>query len=989
MILILPKLKNKIRTICIFFVVIIYLIMTTSFGNNVLAITKDNSDFTYKVIILNSYHKGFTWTDDQTAGIISKLNASNTQFDISVEYLDWKRYPTNENLENNYAALKYKYSTQHIDLIFTTDDAALKFALENRSKLFSNAPIVFSGVNQNGINSITKGYSNFTGISEDIDPKNTIDLSLKILPTLKNVYLIFDNTESGKSTGELVMNTIENSFKNLNVIPLNNYSHDDIINLSKSMGKKSIFLLTTYYVDNNGSSINFEAFNKALYESSTVPIFHVYNFGLKNGSIGGSMINAQEQGNQAASLALKILGGTTASSIKIITQPTQKQILDYKIAKHYGITLDNISSNIQIINEPFSFIKTYKSLVYSTLTIIALLIVFIISLVSYSTRIRKLKKNLEKNNEDLTALYEELAATDEEIKAQYDELMETRDDLISSQERYSLVLDSTSVGIWDWDMNSNKLFFSDVWYEMIGYDRDEFLNEFTNWEDLIFPDDLASMRESRDTHIRLKTKYFENDFRLKHKDNHYIWIHSRGIALFDKNDRPYRMTGSHMDISKIKIYQNLLQENAYHDSLTGLNNRLFLYENIGEHLSSLNPNECFEAMFFIDTDNFKFVNDSLGHYIGDKLLIQFAKRLSEIENNDSIIFRLSGDEFIFFLKNGKSRENIESQAKLIINLFQKPFIIDENIINISISIGISIFPIDGDNLEVLLRNADIAMYKVKERGRNGYYFYSDLDNEEILAKVNIEKHLKNALSNDEFQVYYQPQIHTKDTTVYGFEALVRWINPTLGFIPPSTFINVAEETGVIVGLGQWVLKNACIYIKNLNTNRNTNYKIAVNISVIQLLQDNFLDMVFSILNETKLDPSLLELEITESIILDSPDLILNKLNILIENNICIALDDFGTGYSSLAYLKNIPFSTLKIDKLFIDDLAYDNSNTSLTDTIISLGHKLGLTIIAEGVETNEQLKYLEQNGCDIIQGYYFSKPLPPSTLEIWLDGYNN
>jgi EAL domain-containing protein (putative c-di-GMP-specific phosphodiesterase class I) len=275
----------------------------------------------------------------------------------------------------------------------------------------------------------------------------------------------------------------------------------------------------------------------------------------------------------------------------------------------------------------------------------------------------------------------------------------------------------------------------------------------------------------------------------------------------------------------------------------------------------------------------------------------------------------------------------------------------------------------------------MAMYKVKERGKNGFCFYNSLINDEIQARVNIEKYFKKALDNNEFVLHYQPQVNVKTKKIEAFEALVRWKSPELGLVSPLKFIHIAEETGFIVPLGEWILKTSCEFLKQINTVKSSDYKISVNISVMQLLQENFSDMVERVLSETGLSPTLLELEITESIIMESPDLIVAKLKLLRDKGISIALDDFGTGYSSLAYLRKIPITTLKIDKLFIDDISSAECNTALTDSIIDLGHKIGLTIVAEGVETNHQLEYLECNECDIIQGYLFSKPLPPEEIE--------
>lgn len=294
------------------------------------------------------------------------------------------------------------------------------------------------------------------------------------------------------------------------------------------------------------------------------------------------------------------------------------------------------------------------------------------------------------------------------------------------------------------------------------------------------------------------------------------------------------------------------------------------------------------------------------------------------------------------------------------------------------------FPEDGQDLDILLRNADMAMYKVKEKGKKGYRCFHNLFKEEFLERIHIENYFKKALDEQEFQLFYQPQINVNADSIDGFEALIRWDSPELGYLPPLKFIPIAEENGFIITLGEWILRTSCIYIKMLNDRIQANYKISVNISVIQLLQDDFANIVKNILEKTGLDASLLELEITESVIMESAKVITKKIAELREIGVRIALDDFGTGYSSLSYVKSLPITTLKIDKIFVDDIKNSDSNTNVTDTIIDLGHKMELTIIAEGVETEAQLAYLIENGCDVIQGYLYSKPLPEKELEKWI-----
>lgn len=625
----------------------------------------------------------------------------------------------------------------------------------------------------------------------------------------------------------------------------------------------------------------------------------------------------------------------------------------------------------------------YKLFIYVSFGLLLLSMLFITILLFYIRKIKKMKKELESNHDELTELYEELAKNDDEIRAQYSKLSSTQNFLASAEERYRLVLDSTNDAIWDVDIKNYKVFFSDKWYELLGYNEKDFDGYLSNWRKYAHPDDLPKILKVLRDNIEGKTSFLKCEFRIKTAKGDYKWIRTRGKTLCNSQGEPYRIIGSHMDITELKDYEAELQYIAYHDPLTGLYNRLYLYETVGTRLSHMKPNDSnniIDAMLFIDLDNFKFINDTLGHSFGDKLLLEVAMRLLNFAQDNYELYRLSGDEFVFYIKNVKNREEIESFANKIMTIFSEPFSIDGNNISAAVSIGISLYPCDGKDVDSLLRFADMAMYKVKQRGKKGYCFFNTLIKDEIQARVNIEMQLKKALENNEFILHYQPQVDVESKQIIGFEALVRWLSPEMCLVPPLKFIHVAEETGFIIPLGEWILRTSCEFCKKINKERNTNYKISVNISVMQILQDNFNEMVEKALIDTGLSPNLLELEITESIIMESPELIVQKLKSLREKGISVALDDFGTGYSSLAYLKSIPITTLKIDKLFIDDISSCDSNTTLTDSIINLGHKIGLTIVAEGVETQDQLKYLENNKCDMIQGYLFSKPLPPEDI---------
>jgi diguanylate cyclase (GGDEF)-like protein len=435
----------------------------------------------------------------------------------------------------------------------------------------------------------------------------------------------------------------------------------------------------------------------------------------------------------------------------------------------------------------------------------------------------------------------------------------------------------------------------------------------------------------------------------------------------------------------LEDYEKELHNQAYHDQLTGFKNRRSLIKNLSELVSSKTKGKV--ALLILDIDNFKYINDTMGHCFGDQLLMKVSDRLESFIEDDCKIYRLGGDEFVILFENFDEIATIEKLAVKLLKGCTTGFFIDLSNIFISISIGISLYPEHGDNLDELLKNADIAVYKAKEKGKNRIVFYNKPMNEVISERVRLEKHLRVALDNNEFILHYQPQLDIATNKVSGLEALIRWNSPELGFISPLKFISIAEDTHLIIPIGEWVLKNACLFLKKLHQQGYEDLSMSVNISMLQLIQDDFVDKVMEILDESKLNPKYLELEITESILMESYEDIAEKLKLLKGKGVMIALDDFGKGYSSLNYLKQLPISTLKIDKSFVDTILVDDAEKSLTDLIIKIGRTMDLCVVAEGVETQEQLDYLRSHKCSKIQGYFFSRPVAEeSVIEAIMNG---
>ncbi|NSL51628.1 EAL domain-containing protein [Bacillus sp. P2(2020)] len=433
-----------------------------------------------------------------------------------------------------------------------------------------------------------------------------------------------------------------------------------------------------------------------------------------------------------------------------------------------------------------------------------------------------------------------------------------------------------------------------------------------------------------------------------------------------------------------KVTNAIVTFSSFHknglDPLTKLPNRYLLQKKLKEILHISKKNDKRFAVLYIDLDRFKFVNDTLGHSYGDLLLQQASQRLKKQIANEHILARMGGDEFVCILQDLQNETEAEHIAQMIISDFSKPFVLCEIEIHISASIGISLFPFDGDDEEVLLTNADSAMYRAKKKGRNQYEKAKVEVNAGAFERLSIENYLRKALENDEFSLHFQPQLDIKSEKIIGFEALLRWYHPDLGNIPPSDFIPIAEDTGLILPIGDWVLRQACLQVKEWEKVGFHSLRVAVNLSAQQFLQRNMVEKIKEVIKETSIRPQNLELEITERVVIHDIDSALSVLKQLKDIGVHISIDDFGTGYSSLNYLKRLPIHTLKIDRSFIFDIDTNPSSKALTSAITSMAHDLNLNVIAEGVETYDQLSYVKKSACDAIQGFYFSKPLQANAV---------
>jgi diguanylate cyclase (GGDEF)-like protein/PAS domain S-box-containing protein len=567
--------------------------------------------------------------------------------------------------------------------------------------------------------------------------------------------------------------------------------------------------------------------------------------------------------------------------------------------------------------------------------------------------------------------------------------LEVEEALRESQERYALAVQGANDGLWDWNLKTDEIYFSPRWQEMLGYRDGEIGDRPSEWFDRVHPEELDWLKAQLAAHLDGLSLHFEIEHRMQHKDGTYCWMLSRGLAVRDQAQTAYRMAGSQTDITKRKLAEEQLLHDALHDSLTGLSNRALFLDRLGQAIERAKRQQGYQfAVLFLDLDRFKVVNDSLGHKVGDQLLVAIARRLERCIKFGDTMARLGEDEFTILIEDIKDVSDATRLADRIHLDLQSPFNVNGQDVFTTASIGIALNDPKYDRPEDVLRNADTAMYRAKTLGRARHELFDTTMHDRAVALLQLETDLRRAIavndlggSRQEFQMRYQPIVNLKTGRVSGFESLVRWWHSERGWVSPAAFIPVAEETGLIVPLGQWILKEACQQLKQWQQNF-PDYlplSVSVNLSTRQFAQPDLLDQVGQILQDTALAKGQLKLnlklEITESAIMENPEAATELLKQLKALGVQLMIDDFGTGYSSLSYLQRFPFDVVKIDQSFVGRLGTDGDSEEIVRAIVTLAHNLGMEVVAEGVETAEHCSQLRLLNAEYGQGYFFARPM--------------
>jgi diguanylate cyclase (GGDEF)-like protein/PAS domain S-box-containing protein len=550
--------------------------------------------------------------------------------------------------------------------------------------------------------------------------------------------------------------------------------------------------------------------------------------------------------------------------------------------------------------------------------------------------------------------------------------------LRESEERYALAARGARDGLWDWKLSSGKVYFSSRWNQMLGYPDREHRSDPEEWFRLIHPADRERVMAEIAAHREGRTSEFTSEYRMRHKNGAYIWVLSRGIAVRNGDGIAIRIAGSQTDITEGKVA----------DTLTALPNRLYFLDKLECSFDAACQSGRRFAVLFLDLDRFKLINDSLGHAAGDELLIEVAGRLrSSVRNGwetrQSVVARLGGDEFAILL--GDTQDDPADAgmvAQRVLNEFEAPFCVEGHQVFATVSIGIALSS-SGETPEDLLRNADTAMYHAKAAGKARFAVFDAGMRRQAVARLEIEAGLRKAIDERQMLLYYQPEVSVNNRRITGYEALIRWNHPAFSILPPSRFIALAEESDLIILLGRWVLKEACRQMAEWHKKFTFDppLTVSVNISPKHLNDAGLVEDVERALYDTGLEARYLKLEVTESSIMHDPEKSIATLRRLKLMGIGLEIDDFGTGYSSLSYLQKLPFDTVKVDRSFISELGISAESAEIVRTIAELARSLDMKVVAEGVETEDQLQKVIELGCGYVQGYYFSQPASATTTQ--------
>lgn len=895
--------------------------------------------------ILHSYHSGFAWTESQHQGFIEAIQKAPgcRQPFWATEYLDTKR----KSFEPSYqaAAARFfqdKYRDWTPDFIYATDDDAIGFLHRFKEDLFPGVPVFFSGANNLGLDRILDPVQ-FTGIYQVQDVAANVELARRLAPGQQTLLLIGDGTEPDVGNRKQIEVALAGQHAGLKPVFISHRRLAEVLRQLTPYRSGVVILLTAGgFHDEQGRLLPVAEVTAALGKAGAFNLLTLNDAYLTEPVLGGIMASGHQQGAHAAMLIrARLLDESFADMEASSLVAPSLALFDYRQLSRQGIPLGSLPAGSLLLNRPLPFWQRMPRLFWPLLTIGALMVALLAWLLGTKRRYRRAAQGQRKAAKQFKAL-----------------IQASRDAIIAIDERGRITLfNSLAEQVFGWpaeDVLGGTLdrLMPETYRRQHRQDVQGFFTTGQPCEAVGRPLELLAIhRDGREFPIELE-----------------LTAGGDGAERF--------VLATLRDITRQREVEREIRQLSWFDSLTGLPNRSLFEERFRRVLSNSERSGSMAGLLMLGVDNLKVINDTRGHSCGDQLLKLIAQKLSKSVRAEATVVRWEGDKFAILLPGLQEVAQVDDLAQKILQLFTEPFELEGNQHFSTASIGVALFPKDGTDGERLLKNADMAMYAAKEQGRHTYRYFNEDMNRRVIERSELETSLRQALAREEFYLAFQPQIDHRSGAMVGVEALLRWCNRDRGLVSPGVFIPLAEETGLILPIGNWVLRTACIQNRAWQEAGFPPFRVAVNLSARQFQQPDFYDQVARIIEETGLDPNYLELELTESVLMTDAAGAAVVLHRLRQLGVHITIDDFGTGYSSLAYLKTFPLDRIKIAQEFVLDIARDSGDAAIVETVIAMAHGLDLMVVAEGVETAEQLDFLRVRDCHIMQGYYFARPMP-------------
>jgi len=859
--------------------------------------------------------------------------AANAGVNLHVEFMDADFYSTEEYMQayRHLLAIKHEVSGNSYDAVIAAGNNALRLMADSQQE-FNNPPVVFIGVSDADLIRRVRKEGNFTGLPEALPVYEFISFLRYLYPGFNSIHAITDGIPGREYRLEKLQLATRSLNIPLTIHSLENLSWQQLADILSNIKDQPILLLSARE-DVEKQKLPFKSAIRQITSSAASPVWHLWQQGIGDGLAGGVFSDLKINSERAVLLVMDILHGKRADDIPTEWQNGYSTVVDLAVAEKYGLSVFDFPAQVTFLNNHSAFYEEHRNGIIAGFII---LLIVIVLLLMFSLEIRRRRLS--------------------------DEQLEYRTELMRD------ILDSVP----------DLMFYKDIQGRYILSNRR--FNEFfgcdpagkTDYD--IFDKDTAEFFVQRDREAQTRKNGVTTEGWVHGADGSVILMETNKTPIFDRNGQMVGVFGLSRDITELKKAQENLEHLAHHDTLTGLPNRLLLNKKLEYALQISRRSGESLAVIFLDLDRFKDINDTIGHDVGDLLLTDVAQRLNKNVRDSDICARLGGDEFVVVLTQVESPEKIKEKCEQLLHVISRHYSLQGHMLSVFASAGISIYPEHGSRVEELIRNADAALHKAKELGRNRYCYYRRELTDTIHSRMSLEQDLRAALQNHEFQLLFQPQFYVGEETPRRVEALLRWPHPARGVISPLDFIPLAETSGMISELGYWVVESACQQFMFWREQGLILDKIAVNVSAIQI-NASFANTIAGIMAHLSFRPEWLELEVTESLMMSGTTEVNQQIQMLRELGVEFAIDDFGTGYSSLSKIKSMPVTVLKIDQSFVRDINDDINDYEIVRAIVLMARSLGLTVVAEGVERAEQEQTLHRIGCEWVQGYFYARPM--------------